>query len=239
MYAAHNKDINRNKSFHPLSGRNLQKIEDIKAEEAEKEKGKDARRKELRRDQEERRYNDLLEGDGSVFSGVKSIFSEEHKTAPPEEETVKTEKKAVPTSGLRSRFCKEEAAPDGQKRERSPEQAEADHNSAPRVKQEETTTTGFISSADSAKLKKDLEMLKKQERDPLRKIQLAENAQVAQAARVEQEKKKLEVEATTSKQWCQEGGKPLGGAKLSSSVVRIETERQKVMLSVMLCISLR
>ncbi|EPY30395.1 hypothetical protein AGDE_09465 [Angomonas deanei] len=49
-------------------------------------------------------------------------------------------------------------------------------------------------------------MLKKQERDPLRKIQLAENAQVAQAARVEQEKKKLEVEASTSNGGAKKGG---------------------------------
>ncbi|EPY24524.1 hypothetical protein STCU_05043 [Strigomonas culicis] len=59
MYKASSKDINRNKSFHPLSAANLGKVERLQAEEKQREQKKEERRQQLLRDQEEARYGEL------------------------------------------------------------------------------------------------------------------------------------------------------------------------------------
>lgn len=87
MYRAHSKDINRNKSFHPLTYRNLHRVEQLK-EEAELNKQKaDERQKELQRDQEERRYDELvlansadsLSGELARYRQTRSIFAAEYE----------------------------------------------------------------------------------------------------------------------------------------------------------------
>ncbi|CCW64697.1 unnamed protein product [Phytomonas sp. EM1] len=60
MYKAHSKDINRNKSFHPLTFSNLRKVEKLKEKAAAEEQIHNERINELNRDQEKRRYDELL-----------------------------------------------------------------------------------------------------------------------------------------------------------------------------------
>ncbi|KAG5480905.1 hypothetical protein LSCM4_06475 [Leishmania orientalis] len=87
MYRAHSKDINRNKSFHPLTYRNLSRVEQLK-ENAELDKAKAVeRQKELQRDQEERRYDELvlansadsLSGELARYRQTRSIFAAEYE----------------------------------------------------------------------------------------------------------------------------------------------------------------
>lgn len=90
MYKAHSKDINRNKSFHPLTFGNLSRVENLQAKEEEKKAAQEQRRQELARDQEELRYNELVfAGTGADGGGgdtstsgamlpVKRIFAAEY-----------------------------------------------------------------------------------------------------------------------------------------------------------------
>ncbi|GET87992.1 hypothetical protein, conserved [Leishmania tarentolae] len=87
MYRAHSKDINRNKSFHPLTYRNLRRVEQLKEEaDLNKQKAED-RLKELQRDQEERRYDELvlsnsvdsLSGELARHRQTRSIFAAEYE----------------------------------------------------------------------------------------------------------------------------------------------------------------
>ncbi|KAG5507067.1 hypothetical protein JKF63_05813 [Porcisia hertigi] len=87
MYRAHSKDINRNKSFHPLTFGNLRRVEQLKeAFELNKEKAAE-RQKELQRDQEERRYDELLlatsadsrNGELARYRQTRNIFAAEYE----------------------------------------------------------------------------------------------------------------------------------------------------------------
>ncbi|CCW71898.1 unnamed protein product [Phytomonas sp. Hart1] len=71
MYKAHSKDINRNKSFHPVTFSNLRKVEKLKEKAAEKEQVHNERTNELYHDQEKRRYDELvLNSSLSLGAGV-------------------------------------------------------------------------------------------------------------------------------------------------------------------------
>jgi hypothetical protein len=87
MYRAHSKDINRNKSFHPLTYGNLRRVEVLKEAEEERKQRVADRQKELQRDQEERRYDELvlansadsLSGELARFRQTKNIFKAEYE----------------------------------------------------------------------------------------------------------------------------------------------------------------
>lgn len=96
MYRAHSKDINRNKSFHPITFSNLRKVERLKEARDEHKQAQVKRAEELRRDQEEKRYDELAGSSSrhdssglshAHFSQVKNIFAAEYEGGTPSYET--------------------------------------------------------------------------------------------------------------------------------------------------------
>lgn len=120
MYRAHSKDINRNKSFHPLTYKNLRRVEILKEGEEDKKQRAAERQKELQRDQEERRYDELviansadsLSGELARFRQTKNIFKAEYEAeaAKRQHDEVK-EAKESKTSNLLSSSSAVSASP--------------------------------------------------------------------------------------------------------------------------------
>lgn len=208
MYHAHSKDINRNKSFHSLTFKNLRRVELLKEKEEEKQKAKEERHKELQRDQEQRRYDELIGGEGA-FTGdkhVKNIFAAEYER---EEVTDKADDRPktvlAANTGLHflKKFVKDETlkpeAREGHmalKRNREDEEdAEGERHRS--VKQEDNTSsslhggvqTGFVSTSEAFRMRKELELSKKTKEDPLAKVKAYENQTVAAAAEAQSKKK--------------------------------------------------
>lgn len=177
MYRSHSKDINRNKSFHTLTFANLRKVEVAKEKEAQRQQASDERKKELQRDQEEQRYDDLLAssfGGNPAMKQVKNIFAAEYDA----EAQHQVASSAQGSSRL-TKFVKEEQEEGsssrlaGYKRERDNEGPSP--SPAP-------TKTGFVSSSEASQTRKAVERSKKQSADPLQKLKCHENDLVAAAA---------------------------------------------------------
>lgn len=206
MYHSHSKDINRNKSFHGLTFKNLRRVELLKEKEEEKKKAKEERLKELQRDQEQRRYDELIGGEGA-FTGdkhVKNIFAAEYER----EEVVKKEEERENTrhvsnigSHFLKKFVKDETlnpeqreGPISLKREREDEEPSVLEENHRRMKVEHgspsssdnngAVQTGFISTSEAFKMRNEIEMQKKRKEDPLSKVKAFENETVAAAAAV-------------------------------------------------------
>ncbi|EKF30103.1 hypothetical protein MOQ_006091 [Trypanosoma cruzi marinkellei] len=207
MYAAHKKDINRHKSFHPLTYRNLSKVEQRQQEEEAKKKAEKERKEELRRDQEQRRYDDLIlaasadsvSGQLAKFRQVENIFAAEGKkenassSAPP----VKDELASIASPLVRSgalAFKKEgtEHDEDGDEktegRKRGRDEAVGlpvggDGSAVDGPREGRKTVTGFISTSNAAQLRKELDKLQKERHDPLRRIEQFHNRTVAAEAK--------------------------------------------------------
>ncbi|TPP41776.1 B3/4 domain family protein [Leishmania donovani] len=236
MYRAHSKDINRNKSFHPLTYRNLRRVEQLK-EEAELNKQKaEERQKELQRDQEERRYDELvlansadsLSGELARYRQTRSIFAAEYeadaqaaKDAPvasphspqvskPEVQLKTSTGASFPVNSFLRKFKKEESygstcvvksearddtaaaasrtvasvEAETSMRKRPRDDAKSNspsstHNGsgygAGATKRrgdgdESAPATGFVTSAEAAQLRKELNLAQKQRHDPLMRV---------------------------------------------------------------------
>ncbi|RNF17966.1 uncharacterized protein Tco025E_04697 [Trypanosoma conorhini] len=195
MYAAHKKDINRHKSFHPLTYRNLSKVEQRQEAEAAQKKAATERGEELRRDQEQRRYDDLVlaasadsvGGQLAKFRQVENIFAAEAKTgrADGSASAGNAEVAGVASSLVRSgalAFRKEEAG-SGRKRGRDEGVPSAGAGAADAAEKEKKVVTGFMSTSDAAQLRKELDMLQKERHDPLRRIEQFQNRTVAAEAK--------------------------------------------------------
>lgn len=226
MYRAHSKDINRNKSFHPLTYGNLRRVEVLKEKEEEKSQQAADRLKELHRDQEERRYDELvltnsadsLSGELARFRQTKNIFKAEYEVESARQQKRENEPGSAspspsastlpvngasgsPSNSFLSKFKKEgeggfvkeevKAEPSDassaadtvapNKRPREGEESEGDgpKNSGP--------TTGFVTSAEAAQLRKELNLAQKQRHDPLMRVRQYQNSCVASAARQQQQ----------------------------------------------------
>ncbi|RNF03084.1 hypothetical protein TraAM80_05961 [Trypanosoma rangeli] len=205
MYAAHKKDINRHKSFHPLTYRNLSKVEQRQQEDEAKKKSAAERREELRRDQEQRRYDDLIlaasadgvSGQLAKFRQVENIFAAEAKT---ERAGRSTSSGSGDLAGLSSLpllksgtlvFRKDEARQDNdearsvRKRGRDEGCLPVDNNGS-EVEgpgKDRKAVTGFMSTSDAAQLRKELDKLQKERHDPLRRIEQFQNRTVAAEAK--------------------------------------------------------
>lgn len=211
MYRAHSKDINRNKSFHTLTFRNLRKVEILKEKEEEKKKSKEERQKELQRDQDEQRYEELIGGEGS-FKGVrriKNIFAAEYDAD--KAQALKAEKtssgvvQVAPHDdfNLMKKFIKDEDCKRNIPPRNEPEQklkgktfreCSDDFSEGPAYKQckvenmnatiaGEVVHTGFVSTSEAALRRKEVEMMKKEKVDPLQKLKAFQNKTVAAASR--------------------------------------------------------
>ncbi|KAG8344265.1 N terminal domain [Trypanosoma vivax] len=210
MYASHNKDINRHKSFHPLTYRNLSKVEQRQEAEAARKKALEERSAQLRKDQEQRRYDDLVlmaSGDSvggqlAKFRQVENIFAAELATetlggsgsVSKGEGAGKTDGASqLPSPLLKGgslTFCKEEQGADGllrpalsngpaRKRSRG-EDGNVSDTAAPGGGR---TVTGFVSSADAAQLRKELDRIQKERHDPLKRVEQFQNRAVAAEAK--------------------------------------------------------
>ncbi|KPI89151.1 hypothetical protein ABL78_1714 [Leptomonas seymouri] len=236
MYRAHSKDINRNKSFHPLTYGNLRRVELLKEGEEEKKQRADDRQRELQRDQEERRYDELVlansadsqSGELARFRQTKNIFKAEYEAelakrqqeSKEEGESSKdlpstSSSPALPKSPFASssnlflsKFKKEGhtqecyastepsaiAAKAEVEAEPSDEPASSGvaHGKRPREDGDEkrsteaqngSVMTGFVTSAEAARLRKELNLAQKQRHDPLMRVRQYQNSCVATAAR--------------------------------------------------------
>ncbi|PWV02779.1 hypothetical protein C4B63_2g565 [Trypanosoma cruzi] len=205
MYAAHKKDINRHKSFHPLTYRNLSKVEQRQQEEEAKKKSAKERKEELRHDQEQRRYDDLIlaasadsvSGQLAKFRQVENIFAAEGKKANASSSapSVKDELANIASPLVRSgaiAFKKEDTEHDGDEktegRKRGREEAVGlpvggDGSAVDGPIEGRKTVTGFISTSNAAQLRKELDKLQKERHDPLRRIEQFQNRTVAAEAK--------------------------------------------------------
>ncbi|ESL06885.1 hypothetical protein TRSC58_05433 [Trypanosoma rangeli SC58] len=205
MYAAHKKDINRHKSFHPLTYRNLSKVEQRQQEEEAKKKAATERGEELRRDQEQRRYDDLIlaasadsvSGQLAKFRQVENIFAAEAKTERAGGSTstgsgdlAGPASLSLLKSGTLS-FRKDETgqgndeAISGRKRGRDEGRlpADSDGGEVEGPGKDKKAVTGFMSTSDAAQLRKELDKLQKERHDPLRRIEQFQNRTVAAEAK--------------------------------------------------------
>ncbi|CAG9572808.1 conserved hypothetical protein [Leishmania major strain Friedlin] len=250
MYRAHSKDINRNKGFHPLTYRNLRRVEQLK-EEAELNKQKaEERQKELQRDQEERRYDELvlansadsLSGELARYRQTRSIFAAEYEAdakaakdasvaslpspqvSKPEVQLKTSAGASFPVNSFLSKFKKEESygstcvmvkaeARDNTAAAASSAVASAEAETPVRKRPRDDATsnspssthngsgygegatkrggdggesapaTGFVTSAEAAQLRKELNLAQKQRHDPLMRVKEYQNSCVAAAAR--------------------------------------------------------
>ncbi|CAJ1014056.1 hypothetical protein Q4I32_000290 [Leishmania shawi] len=260
MYRAHSKDINRNKSFHPLTYRNLRRVELLK-EDAELSKETAAeRQKELQRDQEERRYDELmlanpvdsLSGELARYRQTRNIFAAEYEAdakaakalsvASPQspqasEPGVQLETStgaSFPLNGFLNKFKKEEAYGPAwvmkteirddtdaaasavvpaeaetpmRKRQRDGANGNYPSNAHDGSGEGEGATqrkengsgrapaTGFVTSAEAAQLRKELNLAQKRRHDPLMRVKQYQNSCVAAAARQQHHEQETRAEA--------------------------------------------
>ncbi|RHW67737.1 hypothetical protein DPX39_110029900 [Trypanosoma brucei equiperdum] len=201
MYASHKKDINRHKSFHPLTFQNLSRVERGLEKEEEKKKAKEQRNAELLHDQEQRRYDDLVisaSGDSiaarvAKFRQVENIFAaEEDKPALQSEAVAVMGQK---TSALTFQKDPLEAKKSTQKRQRDDVTTENEKGGsegqsfggAGRKEEERKVSgslvTGFITKSDAVQLRKELDKLQKERYDPLRRVEQFQNRTVAAEAK--------------------------------------------------------
>ncbi|KEG11887.1 hypothetical protein DQ04_02181030 [Trypanosoma grayi] len=207
MYASHKKDINRHKSFHPLTYRNLRKVEQRQEDEEAQKKADAERDVQLRHDQEQRRYDDLVlaasadgvSGQLAKFRQVENIFAAEAKVAGGKHAGTAAASAAIDTPPLLQRgtlaFKKEEKEADEKNvRKRTREDDEARSNSKKNSDGKGEVVTGYMSTSDAAKLRKELDTLQKARHDPLRRIERFQNRTVAAEAK----RRALETTSTTT-----------------------------------------
>lgn len=228
MYRAHSKDINRNKSFHTLTFRNLRKVEILREKEADSKKAREDRQKELRKDQDEQRYEDLIGGEGS-FKGsrhIKNIFAAEYEAE--NTQTLKAEKNSgdaaqVSSLGdfsLAKKFVKDEDSKTNvkesgeieQKRgvktlreycgggEEIPTQQQFKNEGKDSPHNVETFQSGFVSSSESVLRRKEAEKIKKEKVDPLQKLKSYQSKTAAAASRRNHQEQESKSLALSSKQ---------------------------------------
>lgn len=211
MYRAHSKDINRNKSFHTLTFRNLRKVEILRDKEDKNKTAREDRQKELRKDQDEQRYEELIGGEGS-FKGtrhIKNIFAAEYEAD--SAQTLKAnrisgdavQRSSLGDYSLAKKFVKDEESKIDLKENSELEkkrgvktlreccsggeeippqqQFKYEENSSPNTV--ETFYSGFISSSESVLRRKEAEKMKKEKVDPLQKLKSYQNKTVAAASR--------------------------------------------------------
>ncbi|KPA82866.1 hypothetical protein ABB37_02630 [Leptomonas pyrrhocoris] len=250
MYRAHSKDINRNKSFHPLTYGNLRRVELLKEGDEEKKQRAAERQKELQHDQEERRYDELalansadsLSGELARFRQTKNIFKAEYEAESAKRQheiknetgtyaSTVTSSSALSSSpfaafgnAFLSKFKKEghahessasaDASLDAVKTEvkAEPSDESASSGVAHRKRQREDdseegsselkssgVTTGFVTSAEAAQLRKELNLAQKQRHDPLLRVRQYQNSCVATAAREQQQQHTHQQRDSTAK----------------------------------------
>ncbi|ORC91769.1 uncharacterized protein TM35_000053650 [Trypanosoma theileri] len=198
MYASHKKDINRHKSFHPLTYRNLSKVEHRQEQEEARKKLSDERNVQLRRDQEQRRYDDLVlaasadsvSGQLAKFRQVENIFAAENKVVSKgSSATVDSGMSDIAPTLLKTSssltFKKEEGENDVEikREERKRGREEDEPSSSSDNNNNKKVVTGFLSSSDAAQLRKELDKLQKERHDPLRRIERFQNRTVAAEAK--------------------------------------------------------
>jgi hypothetical protein len=176
-YAAHKKDINRNKSFHPLTFSNLSKVEARLETEQEKAKLQQSRRVQLQREADERRYDDLLSG--GIAEGGEKPFK----------------RSRVEWMG----FTKDDNSDDGAGS--APSGAPETNTSAPPVaaqpqnstnkKVENSSGTGTVSSSEAQQMRKQADDERKRRLDPLAKVLAMEDEYVSQIAKAQQQQRQL------------------------------------------------
>lgn len=200
MYSSHSKDINRNKSFHTLTYANLRKVEILKEKEEEKAKSREDRRKELQRDQEERRYRELI-GEEGAFSGstvIKNIFAAEYeaeRVAASSSADASTPSSIPAKSKYLKRFVKDEEGEESMEKKRFRAEGECKtEEKAVGSSSSAAVQTGFISTSEAARMRLESESQKKDSVDPLKKFQEYEQRMSAAARRrIEKEGKESEV----------------------------------------------
>lgn len=152
MYGAHQKNINRHKSFHPLTYKNLAKVEQRTAEIAQKEDAKVAHAETLKREREEARYASLLQGDvqDNTERPLKALRLDTMIAA-----SSSTHIAAAPTTGGATGASATTNAP---------------------------AKTGTVTAEEREEMRKTLDRAKKERNDPLARVQRYENEVVAAAA---------------------------------------------------------
>lgn len=154
MYAAHKKNINRHKSFHPLTGQNLEKIEKKQAEQEQRDAQVTERKATLRRERDEDLIADLEDASSGVVPTkgprVDWMFAAEQTSSSLATSTVvATKPTATETATVGS--VRTDTAKGG------PSTA--------------ATTTGAVTAAELLKARQEVEQLRKLKRDPLAKVQ--------------------------------------------------------------------
>ena len=177
MYAAHKKDINRNKSFHPLTFNNLSKVEAKLEVDAEKTKQMQGRKIQLQREADERRYDELLvsQGDAGTSSGEGGERAAKYRrvewmgfSREPGAENDDDDNASKPTP---AEDVKEKAGVVGPQ------------SSTGRL---EPAVTGAVTSSDAAALRKEADEQRKRRLDPLAKVLAQEDEYIGQVAKAQQ-----------------------------------------------------
>jgi hypothetical protein len=172
MYAAHSKNINRHKSFHPLTGQNLEKIEKKYAEVEQKESQIADRKATLRRERDDELIADLEDASAGIAATkgprVDWVFAAEKGVAqtqtPTSSGAVRMAPAAETTKTTTSSSLK-------------PSTVVAAAAVAP------VATTGAVTTAEALKTRQEIERLRKLKNDPLSKVRQHRDDVVASAAR--------------------------------------------------------
>lgn len=152
-YAAHSKDINRHKSWHPSTYKAHLMAEQAEQRQTESRKEEEARKVEVQRLQLQEEYESLLTGDAAEQAKYQRIM----KMLPGVSETL-----GATASGVGA------------------ETEEKETKKEPIAAAEGKTKTGRISAEEAARLKKQVDGERKAKRDPLAKVQAFESAYVGE-----------------------------------------------------------
>ena len=188
MYAAHKKDINRNKSFHPMTFKNLSKVESKLEASEEQEKQRAGRKVLLQREADERRYEELLTSDGN------------NKADGDDGDERSAKYRRVEWMGF-SREPNDDGEGDNavdaneKKTDRTAEMPGPQKESAPSAA---TAVTGAVTSSDAAALRKQADDDRKMRLDPLAKVLAQEDEYVAQCAKAQMHASPATVAASSS-----------------------------------------
>lgn len=197
MYGSHSKNINRNKSFHPLTFANLSKVENKLAEADSKKQEQEKRAIVLRREQEEDRYEELqlnaaapdsLQAKAAKFRKVEWIFQDEGR-AP----VAGTETARLPSSSSSGLMMTSDAVA-GPLSKQQQGAATKDAMDRKRGREDEPMTavpssstsavkTGAVTTSEANRYRAEYERLKKAKNDPLALVEAHRNRTVAMAAK--------------------------------------------------------
>ncbi|CUG80322.1 Hypothetical protein, putative [Bodo saltans] len=176
MYAAHSKNINRHKSFHPLTGQNLEKIEKKYAEVENKEAQAADRKATLRRE----RDDDLIAELEDASAGITAT------KGPRIDWMFAAEKNAVVAPTTTTAMSTNSSSAMSTTRAAVSSSTLLSSSTTATTTAATTTgavTTGAVTTAEAQQTRQEIERLRKLKNDPLSKVRQHRDDVVASAAR--------------------------------------------------------